>query len=68
MEAFGLGQNDELLNAAGLGVGAWGGGGSPAGAEKTKATAKKLKKYKEGAEKVFSLFAGASSPKQHHAS
>lgn len=35
--------------------------------EKMKAT-KKLKKYKEGAEKVFSLFSGASSPRQHHAS
>jgi len=29
-------------------------------------TGKKLKKYKEGAEKVFSLFSGASSPRGHH--
>ncbi len=29
-------------------------------------TAKKLKKYKEGAEKVFSLFSSASSPRGHH--
>jgi hypothetical protein len=29
-------------------------------------TAKKLKKYKEGAEKMFSLFSGAASPRQHH--
>jgi len=35
--------------------------------EKVK-TAKKLKKYKEGAEKVFSLFSGASSPRGHHGS
>ncbi|KXN84985.1 hypothetical protein AN958_11830 [Leucoagaricus sp. SymC.cos] len=36
------------------------------GGEKMKAT-KKLRKYKEGAEKVFSLFSGAA-PRQHHTS
>jgi len=46
----------------GSGVNVSGGGG---GGEKTKAT-NKLKRYKEGAEKVLMLFSSAGSPKQHH--
>lgn len=48
-------------SSSGGGVNVSGGGGG----EKTKGT-NKLKKYKEGAEKVLSLFSGAGSPKQHH--
>lgn len=52
---------DESSSGGVGGVNVSGGGGG----EKTKGT-NKLKKYKEGAEKVLSLFSGAGSPKQHH--
>jgi len=53
---------DESSGGGGMNVS---GGGAGGGGEKTKAT-NKLKKYKEGAEKVLMLFSSAGSPKQHH--